>query len=165
MKSVRHRLFSSPDKVINIFTDSIESSTRRNQASSSYTPMSPYKKSFNELFDEITPTDVTPYFYAVPVKMNGVRITEEDSAIFDPDVAKGLANGCLLPKDRQAYAHIYDQEKIFWICNTNMFRLLSSIDRANQVLKSATAGRNNVIRATLANRDLEIKRLRREIDF
>ncbi|KAI3831944.1 hypothetical protein MKW92_015048, partial [Papaver armeniacum] len=149
---------------INISTDSIESSSRRNRASR-HTLLSPYKKSLNELFDEIVPADVTPDFFAVPVKTNGVRITEEDSAIFDPDVAKGLANGFLLPKDRLAYAQINDQAEIFGISNTNMFRLLSSMDRANQILKFATAERDNVIRAALANRDLEIKRLRREIAF
>ncbi|KAI3842946.1 hypothetical protein MKX03_013433 [Papaver bracteatum] len=127
--------------------------------------MSPYKKSFNELFDEITPADVTPDFYAVPVKTNGVRITEEDSAIFDPDVAKGLANGCLLPKDLQAYAQINDQAEIFGICNTNMFRLLSSMNCANQILKYATTERDNVIRSALVSRDLEIKRLHRNIAF
>ncbi|KAI3836229.1 hypothetical protein MKW92_037065 [Papaver armeniacum] len=165
VKSVKRTLFSSPDKVINISTDSIESSSRRNQASPTYTLVSPYKKPLNELFDEIVLADVTPDFFAVPVKTNGVRITEEESAIFDPDVAKGLDNGCLLPKDRLAYAHINDQAEIFGICNTNMFRLLSSMDRANQILKSATAERDNVIRAALAKRDLEIKRLRREIAF
>ncbi|KAI3851210.1 hypothetical protein MKX03_012268 [Papaver bracteatum] len=127
--------------------------------------MSPYKKSLNELIDEIAPADVTPDFLAVPVRTNGARITEEDSAIFDPDVANSLETGCLLPKDRQAYSQINDQAEIFGICNTNMFRLLSSMDRANQILKYATDERDNVIRAALANRDLEIKRLRREIAF
>ncbi|KAI3948498.1 hypothetical protein MKW98_019248, partial [Papaver atlanticum] len=96
---------------------------------------------------------------------NDVRITEEDSAIFDPDVAKGLANGCLLPKDCLAYAQITDQEEMFGICNMNMFRLLSSLDCANQILKSAAAERDYVIQAALANRDLEIKRLHSEIAF
>ncbi|KAI3880722.1 hypothetical protein MKW92_047797, partial [Papaver armeniacum] len=48
VKSVKRTLFSSLDKVINISTDSIESSSRRNQASPTYTPVSPYKKSLNE---------------------------------------------------------------------------------------------------------------------
>ncbi|KAI3842948.1 hypothetical protein MKX03_013435 [Papaver bracteatum] len=127
--------------------------------------MSPYKKFFNALFDEIALADVTPDFFAIPVKTNGVRITKEDSAIFDLDVAKGMESGCLLPKDSQAYARINDQAEIFRICNTNMFRLISSMDRAKQILKSATAERDNVIRSALASRDLEIKRLRREIAF
>ncbi|RZC71220.1 hypothetical protein C5167_034423 [Papaver somniferum] len=153
VKDVRLRLFPSPDKVINISTDTIESSSIMNQASPTYTPTSPYKKSLNELFDETDPADITTDFFAVPVKTNGVRITEEDSAIFDPTVAKGLANGCLLPKDRQAYAQITDLAEIFGICNMNMHRLLSSIDRANQILKSSTAERDYVIQPVLANRD------------
>ncbi|KAI3969243.1 hypothetical protein MKW92_041240 [Papaver armeniacum] len=152
VKSVKRHTFSYPDKVINISTDSIESSSRRNQASPTYTPVSPYKKSLNELFDEIVPADVTPDFFAFPVKTNGVRITEEDSAIFDTDVAKGLANRCLLPKDHPAYVQINDQAEIFGICNMNMFRLLSSMDRANQILKYVTAKRDNVIRSALDNR-------------
>ncbi|KAI3849316.1 hypothetical protein MKW92_002902, partial [Papaver armeniacum] len=43
VKSVKRTHFSSPDKVINISTDSIESSSRRNRASPTYTPVLPYK--------------------------------------------------------------------------------------------------------------------------
>ncbi|RZC54104.1 hypothetical protein C5167_012960 [Papaver somniferum] len=66
VKCVRQRLFPSPDKVINISTDSIKSSSRMNHASPTYTPMSPYKKSLNELFDEIDPADITPDFFGSP---------------------------------------------------------------------------------------------------
>ncbi|KAI3843640.1 hypothetical protein MKX03_021040, partial [Papaver bracteatum] len=84
---------------------------------------------------------------------------------FDPDVSKGLANGYLLPKDCQAYVQITDRAKIMGICNMNMFHLLSSLDRANQILKFSIAERDNVIRAALSNRDLEIKCLCSKIAF
>ncbi|XP_026423627.1 uncharacterized protein LOC113319590 [Papaver somniferum] len=62
VKDVRLRLFPSPDKVINISTDTIESSSRMNQASPTYTPTSPYKKSLNELFDETIPLTLLRIF-------------------------------------------------------------------------------------------------------
>ncbi|MCL7029854.1 hypothetical protein MKW94_026723 [Papaver nudicaule] len=57
----------------------------------------PYKKSLNELFNGITAAEVTPNLLLFPVKPNGDSITEEDSAIIDPNVAIGLADSCLLP--------------------------------------------------------------------
>ncbi|KAI3924576.1 hypothetical protein MKX01_038016 [Papaver californicum] len=98
-------LFSSLNEiVINALNDSTESSSRLKPTSPACTPMSPYKRSPNKLFVEITPANVLPDFMETPVKLNGVRINEDDSTIFDPDVTKGLADGYLLPKDRQAHA-------------------------------------------------------------
>ncbi|KAI3872309.1 hypothetical protein MKX03_019576 [Papaver bracteatum] len=162
---VRQRLFPSPDKVINISANTIESSSRINQASPTYTPMSPYKKSLNELFDEIDPVDITLDFLAVPVKTNGARITEVEFALFDPRCCQRLGKWMPSTQRSSGLCPNTDQTEIFDICNMNMFRLLSLINRANQILKFAAAERDYVIQAALANKDPEIKRLCSEIAF
>ncbi|KAI3995321.1 hypothetical protein MKX01_032123 [Papaver californicum] len=76
-------------------------------SSPTYTPSSPCK-SLKEIFDGVTSFDVRPNFMAASMKKNGVPITKYESAIFDSKIAKGLADGCLLPRDRVAYSHITD---------------------------------------------------------
>ncbi|KAI3929315.1 hypothetical protein MKX01_006551, partial [Papaver californicum] len=97
--------------------------------------------------------------------LNGVLINEEDSTIFDPDVAKGLAKGCLLPKNRKSYAQIIDQADMLGIYSMNTFHILFSFDRANQMLKSYIPERGWMIRDALANMDLEIARIRSELSL
>ncbi|KAI3968789.1 hypothetical protein MKX01_028939, partial [Papaver californicum] len=68
-----------------------------------------YEKSLKELFDMVAPSDVRPDFMATPVKQNNLPIKEYESAIFYSGIAKGLVEGCLLKRDREAYSHITDQ--------------------------------------------------------
>ncbi|KAI3965841.1 hypothetical protein MKX01_010798, partial [Papaver californicum] len=77
---------------MNAPTDSTGSSSRIIPSCTTYASMLPYKRYLNELFDEITHVDVLPYFMETHVKLNGARINEEDLAIFDYDVTKGLAD-------------------------------------------------------------------------
>ncbi|KAI3968790.1 hypothetical protein MKX01_028940 [Papaver californicum] len=99
---------------------------------------------------------------ATPVKQNDLPIKEYDSAIFYSGSAKGLVEGCLLTRDREAYSHITDQAKMLGICFQNTLCLLASIDCAHQMQKSTTTGRDRVIRDAVANMDHEIARLRSE---
>ncbi|KAI3968791.1 hypothetical protein MKX01_028941, partial [Papaver californicum] len=97
-----------------------------------------------------------------PVKQNNLPINEYESAIFYSGIAKGLVESCLLTRDREAYSHITDQAEMLGICFLNKLCLLASIDRAHQMQKSTTTGRDRVIRDALTNRDHEIARLRSE---
>lgn len=116
-----------------------------------------------DVFKGVTPFDMCPEFMVMPTKQNGIPITEDESTIFNSDVAKGLAFECLLSMDRVAFSHISDPEEMTGICFQNMFRLLVSIKRVNQIQRTATADRERVIRAALTNRDHEIKCLKSTI--